>query len=59
MKFKVVHNKEIHLVKLDKPQLSTLKEHVKKIYPSINSNFKLTYFDNENDEISLSCQEDL
>ncbi|CAD8082326.1 unnamed protein product [Paramecium primaurelia] len=59
MKFKLVHNKEIHLVKLDNPTLSALKAHVKKVYPQINSNFKLTYFDNENDEISLSCQEDL
>ncbi|CAK60915.1 unnamed protein product (macronuclear) [Paramecium tetraurelia] len=59
MKFKLVHNKEIHLVKLDNPTLSALKAHVKKVYPQIDTNFKLTYFDNENDEISLSCQEDL
>ncbi|CAD8205357.1 unnamed protein product [Paramecium octaurelia] len=59
MKFKLVHNKEIHLVKLDNPTLSALKAHVKKVYPQIDANFKLTYFDNENDEISLSCQEDL
>lgn len=33
MKFKLVHNKEIHLVKLDNPTLSALKAHVKKVYP--------------------------
>ncbi|CAD8112630.1 unnamed protein product [Paramecium sonneborni] len=59
MKFKLVFNKEIHLVKLEKPTLQALQAHVQRVYPSINSNYKLTYLDNENDEISLTCQEDL
>ncbi|CAD8082959.1 unnamed protein product [Paramecium primaurelia] len=59
MKIKVVHNNEIHLLKLQNPTLQGIREHIQKIYPNIDSNFTLAYNDSENDQITLSCQEDL
>ncbi|CAD8097163.1 unnamed protein product [Paramecium primaurelia] len=59
MKIKIVHNNEIHLFKQQNPNLQGIREHIKKIYPNINTNFTLAYNDSENDQISLSCQDDL
>ncbi|CAD8113398.1 unnamed protein product [Paramecium sonneborni] len=59
MKIKIVYNNEIHLLKSQNPTLSGIREHIIKIYPNLGSNFSLTYNDQENDQISLSCQEDL
>ncbi|CAD8117268.1 unnamed protein product [Paramecium sonneborni] len=58
MKIKIVYNNEIHLFKSQNPTLSDLRSHIQKIFPNIDLNFKLTYNDQENDQITLSCQED-
>jgi hypothetical protein len=58
MLFKLVHNKEIHMLNR-KVGFAELQAHIKSAFKKLPENFSLSYVDHEGDTIAVTNQADL